>query len=961
MKQKLHVFLMALLGVSVAFNLSAKKVSLEEAKYLANNVYQMHASANASFKASNVQLSSSFAKTDKNTNEVSCYIFNFEPAGFVILSAEDNYNSVLAFSDESNINVNDDLRNKGLWGVLSAHEQRIDQIRKNRFQAPEKIENEWKKIRLADQKSAKNTQQFDIVVPPLTTTKWDQGTYYNALLPADAEAGEDGKVWGGCVPLAMAQLIKYHNYPPKGNGNHTSSDTKYGTLSADFCGSTYNWTSMPDELTTYDNDVAGLIYDIGVATNTEYSPTYTSTYWNYVRDAMVDYFGFDHAATTVNDSDGTYFSSIARGNLDLNQPVVLTGDDLASGWSHCWVADGYGYFDTSRGTGQEYFHFNWGWRGDNNGWFLDNASYWAAMEGNPDLFDVIYYYKRKILYNIFPGRTECLPPGDLYTSALKETTTYINYFNRNLDEQIQFRYRVSGTAAWTEFAVTPNYYQYVGNLTPDTEYEYQVRRDCCGGVWSDYTDSKIFRTKGEGLACDNITAEKASSFYALAGYDMDTHDLYNNYYNKDGYEYVYGFVEKCNPWAAVKYYDCNAKLLDVEVPRGSPIAYLFQNNCDDIVPDCSNNTGTLFYDYCDNGEYYYFLEDENGVVYDPYFPEGSSFDFVNGTKVNFDFVYLGFYTCSIADGGPIQLTCVEYVGDGGAILQVYPWITDIVDPQNCNGESIVLYDLGNYTFLNVKDNRGNGTLYLYDGTYYCKDNASYNCPDVYGLSDSQIAETWTCGDGGGTVITPIDPPVDPIPSDDCPVLAYDLLNSAATSTSVYFYAVQPDGAIPNQFRYRLVGTTEWLYSDISDLYYKLVSGLTVGATYEYQMRQECSPGSWSSYTESFTVVPGGGLAAKGSQLNPMSLIEVTKLIEGNVIDLQVYPNPVKDLLFVRVENQLDNNNIQVYNIAGDLVKTVSVETEASLKTIEVTDLTAGMYFIEINNGGEIIHEKFIKE
>ncbi len=952
MKQRLQVFLISLFVFAVSFSISAKKITLDDAKHMAENVFMMQSLTNASFKAENVQLSSSFVKVDEHTNETSCYIFNFEPTGFVILSAEDNYNAVLAFSSESNIDVHDDERNIGLWGHLSVHEQRIDYIKRSGIKASAKINNEWKKIRSMDSKSAKNLQQFDIVVPPLTTTKWDQGIYFNAFCPADAEAGQDGKVWGGCVPIAMAQLIKYYNYPTKGNGNNSFSDARYGSLSADFCGSNYNWANMPDELTTYNDDVAQLIYHMGVATNTEYSPTYTKTYWSYVRNTFVDYFNFDHEAKVFDDSTNEYFAEIAKRNLDEAHPVILTGDDLATGWGHCWVADGYGYFDTSQGTGQEYFHFNWGWRGDNNGWFLDSGSDWKTLEDQPETFDVTYYWNRSVLYDVFPAETQCQAPGEYYTSALKETSTFINYHNYNLDEQIQFRYREIGTTIWTEFPVTQNYYSYVRNLAPSTEYEFQVRRDCCGGLWSDYSASQSFRTKGEGQSCNNVSVSAAPDFYALVGFDRDSHNLFQYYYNTDGFEYVYGFAEKCNPWAAVSYYDCNGNLLDVEVPRGSVITYLLENECEVVEPDCARNSGTFFYDLCDNGERYYFLRDDDGTVYDPYFPEGSNFTFVDGTKVNYDFTYMGFNTCSVANGGPIQLTCIEYQGDGGAIFQVYPWITDIVSPQNCNGETINLYDFGRYTFLTINEANGNRSLYLYNGTFYC---SSESCIETY-LSSAPVSDSWSCGQ---TTVTPPNPPEPPMPS-NCATLSSDLLSSPASLTSIYLYAAQPMGAIPNQFRYRAVGTSDWMLSDISDLYYKVATGLVSGITYEFQLRHECSPGNWSDYTDSFSFTVGGGLVAK-SDLAPMSLAQVTKLTDGSLNDLQVYPNPASTVLFVQVQNQLDNNTIKVYNIAGDLVKTVAVEANASIKSIEVNYLTAGMYFIEINQGNNLIHKKFIKE
>ncbi len=37
---------------------------------------------------------------------------------------------------------------------------------------------------------------------------------------------------------------------------------------------------------------------------------------------------------------------------------------------HAWVADGYrDIWDCSQGVGYLYFHMNWGWEGNHNGWY----------------------------------------------------------------------------------------------------------------------------------------------------------------------------------------------------------------------------------------------------------------------------------------------------------------------------------------------------------------------------------------------------------------------------------------------------------------------------------------------------------------------------------------------------------------------------------------------------------------
>ena len=68
----------------------------------------------------------------------------------------------------------------------------------------------------------------------------------------------------------MAQIMKYWNYPEKGAGFHSYNHAKYGTLSANFGNSTYQWASMPNEVNSPNSSVASLMYDVGVSVDMNY-------------------------------------------------------------------------------------------------------------------------------------------------------------------------------------------------------------------------------------------------------------------------------------------------------------------------------------------------------------------------------------------------------------------------------------------------------------------------------------------------------------------------------------------------------------------------------------------------------------------------------------------------------------------------------------------------------------------
>lgn len=949
--------------------LSAKQLKQADMENMAKQVLKKALEANGFYhKTNQTVVSNSFTKKDGETPLYT--IFNFTPEGFVILSAEDNYNALLAFSTDGNIDFSAEEKNAEYHSVLNTHEERIKFVKKNDVEATPEIKKQWANLNLLNNSAKKSNLNFEIVVAPLTTTKWGQGTYYNQLLPQDDASTKDGRVNGGCVPIAMSQLVKFHNYPPKGNGYVSYNDGKYGELSADFCNTTYNWANMPDELTDYNEDVATVVSHMGISTNTGYSPVYTGTYSSYVRDALVNHFGFDNSAKHFNDVYND-FPWVARRELDAGRPLIITGGSVNNVASrHCWVVDGYGYLTDENVTDAEYYHMNWGWYGDYNGWYLDNNTYWKPIEEHIDSLETISYItERRVIYNLFPAEEACQGPNTAYVSSINDTELYLYYSNRELEENIQFRYRVAGTNEWTELPVTTSYYSYARDLTPDTTYEFEVKRTCCGNDWSDYGTTESFRTAASGQSCDLISRSRASDYAAMVGYDLEQYDLYRTYYSQDGIGYIYAFQESCNRDAPDFLYDCygDQVMLDEELGNVSYTTLNYNDDCTAVVPvDCANNTGTFFYDQCDNGEEYYFIETDNGTIYDVYFPDSLDIEFREGTKVNFDFEFASFSSpCSIASAGAIWFTCIEYNNDGtgetttSEIFQTYPFLTDLVDPENCTTEKIDVYVRGSYAFINIAFANDEADFYLSRdgrGTFYCSDDVNYTCSVLYRLTDDDITSSWSCGDTTTGTGTGTGTGTDPTCSSD----VGDLRISSRSSSSIYMYTRQPNGATPNQFRYRPVNTSEWTYSDISDKHYKIAEDLMSGVQYEYQMRNECSPDSWSAYTKSYYFTVDGGMAKTSHILPALSKFELSNLNADNI--LTIYPNPASNHISITGLGEFENGaELSVSDLIGNTHINKLHNIENNLLDVNIADLPTGIYFVELKQGEQKFVEKFIKK
>lgn len=77
------------------------------------------------------------------------------------------------------------------------------------------------------------------------------------------------------------------------------------------------------------------------------------------------------------------------------------------------------------------------------------------------------------------------------------------------------------------------------------------------------------------------------------------------------------------------------------------------------LQSCESNSGRMFFENCDDGTKFFFIEDQNGFILDPYFGEGVEFEDKDDITVNFGYKPADFETpCSQAVQAVI-LTCVE--------------------------------------------------------------------------------------------------------------------------------------------------------------------------------------------------------------------------------------------------------------------------------------------------------------
>lgn len=281
-----------------------------------------------------IELSQVYMSEDTCTNRL--YGFNMPSGGYVFAIAVDTSVIIPAYSLTGTFNP--DNASPGLKAFIRAYES---------LQPAESIVK-------ASPPLTKGS------VGPLLEVEniiWNQVGEYNDACPWDAEANKHALA--GCVAVAMAQIMRYHKYPATGTGSHSYSHPKYGTLSADFGSTTYNWNNMPGESATI--DVATLLYHAGVSVNMHYTPDESGANSVLVAPALTNYFRYPNASYV--DPDNFAFGTneyqiVLREELNSNRPFFyeVSGDP-----SHAVVCDGYS---------DDYFHMNFGWSGYENGYFM---------------------------------------------------------------------------------------------------------------------------------------------------------------------------------------------------------------------------------------------------------------------------------------------------------------------------------------------------------------------------------------------------------------------------------------------------------------------------------------------------------------------------------------------------------------------------------------------------------------
>ncbi len=367
MRKNLLLMFLAAFVIQTAW---ADDISLEQAISIAQQFVSHDARAKSIGRTNgkSVEPRLAHAVKSKTSQKDNVYVINLgDDQGFVIVAGDDGADAeVLGYCDHGTFEY--DKTPIQVKELLEHYSTEIDALSNASVRQRQTV----------SPKSAAQDGIGNIVVAPLIKTQWNQTHPYNLMMP-------EGYHVTGCTNTAMAQIMKYWEWPKQGRGTYANiqAPDNYKQLIAEkrweelakgkkvsevnYAESKYDWANMHDtymgDITdTQRNAVAKLMYDCFNAANTVamagggMSGGYPDV---LLRNSVRHLYYSPNWQSHVG-----YGDSIIMKELDEGRPVFYCGYPK-KGYGHALVCDGY--------SDAGYLHFNFGWGGTADGYYLSSA------------------------------------------------------------------------------------------------------------------------------------------------------------------------------------------------------------------------------------------------------------------------------------------------------------------------------------------------------------------------------------------------------------------------------------------------------------------------------------------------------------------------------------------------------------------------------------------------------------
>lgn len=340
-------------------------------------------------------------KDKKGRNAI--HIFRYKNnKGWNIISGDNRFYPILAYNKETNSKLDTSL-NPGLKYWVDDIIQQIDFMDMNRISQSEGIRTEWVKY------LSKKEVNSEFKNQPADTTEgcteyaqvwanlnnnsigftglsWNQTAGFNFYMPNDwcePHSYYCDKFPAGCGPVAIGMIMKYYQKPLTYIFNGNSRIVNYQKMPKKInpylviCNTPID---SIEETSAFLKIIAGKFAEMwcfSVSVPFYYSSkSATSLNPNKISLTFSDW-GYTYPGNKID-----YSTNITRliNNLKQRKPVIFSGSscDVCLWNAHIWLCEGLSEYISSSCTVVDMVYMNWGWGGNDNGWFGIGNSYTAG-------------------------------------------------------------------------------------------------------------------------------------------------------------------------------------------------------------------------------------------------------------------------------------------------------------------------------------------------------------------------------------------------------------------------------------------------------------------------------------------------------------------------------------------------------------------------------------------------------
>ena len=373
------------------------------------------------------------------------YVVHLAPSGLIFLPADDLVEPIIGFVsgatsyDPSPTNPLGALTNRDIPDRVAHVRQQEAALGKGEMTAADspmaKAQKKWARLLATGGESegpasgdgsGPPSSVSDVRVAPFVQSQWNQGTYCSPSLDVLNYYTPNNYVCG-CVATAVAQVIRYFQYPTAGIGVHSlpysvndGPSIQGKTLGGDGNGGPYVWNNMPRVIDcqtitkAQQQEIGRLAWDVALALGMDFSSEGSGANLDASAGALVNVFQYGNYIPAGTGGASNFpepnLLAMVTPNLNAGLPVIFS---ICSPGAHAVVCDGYGY-----NWGTMYHHINYGWGGASDGWYIC-----PPVGGSTVIFQCVYNIYTSGKGEIVAGRVTDWKGNPLSGAIVQLTTT----------------------------------------------------------------------------------------------------------------------------------------------------------------------------------------------------------------------------------------------------------------------------------------------------------------------------------------------------------------------------------------------------------------------------------------------------------------------------------------------------------------------------------------------------------